>query len=68
MKIDESADFGTRECPSCAAEVEANNNRCPCCGYEFPQLGPARQGLRLWGSLALALLIVALLLAGSLSY
>ena len=63
MKIDEQADFGTRECPSCAAEVAANNNRCPCCGYEFPNFGPARSGLRIWGSLALLLLFVAVTLA-----
>ncbi len=27
----------TRECPSCAVEVEANVESCPICGYEFPK-------------------------------
>ena len=36
MKIDLHKTFGTRECPSCASEVEANHNRCPICKYEFP--------------------------------
>ena len=36
MTIDFKNNFGTRECPSCATEVPANNNRCPICGYEFP--------------------------------
>ena len=36
MKIRDDVDFGTRECPGCACEVAANENRCPICGYEFP--------------------------------
>jgi hypothetical protein len=36
MSIDVQKPFGTRECPSCATEVAANENRCPICGYEFP--------------------------------
>lgn len=36
MKVDPHKKFGTRECPSCACEIEANHNRCPICGYEFP--------------------------------
>ena len=26
----------TRECPSCAMEVDADASACPVCGYEFP--------------------------------
>lgn len=26
-----------KECPSCAMEIDAKNQRCPICGYEFPQ-------------------------------
>jgi len=25
------------ECPSCAVEVEAQQDECPICGYEFPK-------------------------------
>ncbi len=25
------------ECPSCAVEVEAGQDECPICGYEFPK-------------------------------
>ena len=42
MKIDPSANHGMRECPGCAVEVPANENRCPVCGYAFP----ARDSLR----------------------
>lgn len=26
----------TKECPSCAMEIDADAERCPICGYEFP--------------------------------
>jgi hypothetical protein len=26
----------TRECPSCAMEIDAEAKECPICGYEFP--------------------------------
>jgi len=29
--------MATRECPSCAMEVDQNSAKCPICGYEFPQ-------------------------------
>ena len=45
MRINPDKKFGTRECPSCAVEVEANHNRCPVCGYDFPQPGPTRKWL-----------------------
>lgn len=25
------------ECPGCAVEVDAGNDVCPICGYEFPK-------------------------------
>lgn len=57
MRIDPHSDFGTRECPGCAVEVPANENRCPVCGYEFPVRSPLHRNL-LW----LVLLMLALLL------
>jgi RNA polymerase subunit RPABC4/transcription elongation factor Spt4 len=27
----------TRECPGCAVEVDADAEKCPICGYEFPK-------------------------------
>lgn len=58
MRILDSTDFGTRECPSCACEVPANNNRCPICGYLFPAPSPRQRHMKLWG----ALLMLALML------
>jgi RNA polymerase subunit RPABC4/transcription elongation factor Spt4 len=26
-----------KECPSCAMDVDSNAEKCPICGYEFPQ-------------------------------
>lgn len=26
-----------KECPNCAVEVDEGNEKCPICGYEFPQ-------------------------------
>jgi hypothetical protein len=60
MRIDTRRNFGTRECPSCATEVEANHNRCPICGYEFPVQPPARKAT-VW----LVALILLILLLGS---
>lgn len=60
MKIDPDKSFGDRECPSCGVTVEANSNRCPICGYEFPNRTPASQGLR-W-TLGIFLLLLFLLM------
>lgn len=54
--------FGRRECPACATEVEANHNRCPICGYEFPNLMPGQRRFKLTGALLMLGLILALLL------
>ena len=53
---------GTRECPSCACEVAANENRCPICRYEFPaRPHDHRRWLGLIGlTLAALLLLMAL--------
>lgn len=64
MGIDPDRDFGTRECPSCACEVQANHNRCPICGYAFPQATPRQRGLRIGGALLMLAILAALLLAG----
>ena len=63
MKIDSQSDFGTRECPSCACEVSANENRCPICGYEFPGRGPLHRNLIWIVLLLLALLLIPLFLS-----
>lgn len=64
MRIDTQRDFGKRECPSCACEVAANHNRCPLCGYAFPQATPRQTGLRIGGALLMLAILLALLLAG----
>ncbi|WP_186756867.1 hypothetical protein [Echinicola salinicaeni] len=33
----------TRECPSCAMEVDAKADLCPICKYEFPKNSPIIQ-------------------------
>ncbi len=57
MKIDDQADFGMRECPNCAVEVPANENRCPICGYEFPVRGPLQRRV-LWIVVLLLILLL----------
>ncbi|WP_268033915.1 hypothetical protein [Algoriphagus sp. PAP.12] len=45
----------TKECPSCAMEIDSNAAVCPICNYEFPKRAP-------WITwLAIFLLIVWLL-------
>ena len=63
MKIDSQKSFGLRECPSCATEVPANNNRCPICGYDFPARGPLHRNLIWIVAGLLALLLLPLLLS-----
>ncbi|MBP7008573.1 MAG: zinc ribbon domain-containing protein [Kiritimatiellae bacterium] len=52
-----------RECPGCAMEVPANENRCPICGYEFPGRGPLHRNLVWIVLLMLALLLIPLFLS-----
>ena len=61
MRVDDSRKFGARECPACACEVEANQNRCPICGYEFPAPSALQRGLK-WGGAFLMLLLLLLVL------
>ena len=63
MKIEPKTDFGTRECPNCALEVPANENRCPICGYAFPGRGTLQRNLVWIVVLFLALLLIPLLLS-----
>ncbi len=58
MKIEAGKNFASRECPSCACEVPGNNNRCPICGYAFPQATTTQLGLR-WGGALIMLAILA---------
>ena len=61
MKIEVQKSFGMRECPSCAMEVPANNNRCPLCGYPFLQPTPARRNLKLIGAIVMLALFLVLI-------
>jgi hypothetical protein len=61
MKIDVQKSFGTRECSSCAAEVPANGNRCPICGYQFLQPTPTQRNLKLFGAIVMLVLFVILI-------
>lgn len=63
MKINPQSNFGVRECPGCATEVPANENRCPICGYEFPGRGLLHRNLIWIVLLMLALLLIPLFLA-----
>jgi len=62
VKIDPARDFGTRECPACACDVPANSNRCPICGYLFPNPSPARRRFKIAAALIMLALLLALLL------
>lgn len=57
-----SKDFGKRECPACACEVAANNNRCPICGYEFPNWTPRSRSLLVIITLAVLAAFAAMIL------
>ena len=43
----------TRECPSCALEIESREETCPYCGYELPR---EKQGWKLVAIIAVILL------------
>lgn len=64
MRVDAHREFGRRECPSCATEVAANENRCPVCGYEFPNPSPRQRGFKVWGALLMLALLLAILISG----
>ena len=44
-----------KECPSCAMEIDKSADKCPICGYEFPNRSP----LNKW--VAILLILVFLL-------
>ncbi|MCI0750495.1 MAG: hypothetical protein L0Y35_01535 [Flammeovirgaceae bacterium] len=48
----------TKECPSCAMEINADSKVCPICNYEFPKTSPVLK----WVAVALILLFILLLL------
>lgn len=62
MKVDTRKAFGARECPACACEVPANNNRCPICGYHFPAPSTTQRNMKLWGALIMLGLFLILIL------
>ncbi|HBA83321.1 MAG TPA: hypothetical protein DCZ95_04420 [Verrucomicrobia bacterium] len=66
MKIDGDKRFEKRECPSCACEVDANNNNCPICGYAFPQPTPTQSRMKLWGALVMLVLFLIMIFGLSL--
>ena len=61
MKVNAQKEFGNRECPSCATEVPANNNRCPICGYVFLQPTPTQRALKLIGAIVMLVLFLVLI-------
>lgn len=44
----------SKECPSCAMEVDKKHKTCPVCGHEFEDFG---KGIR-WVAAALLIIIV----------
>ena len=62
MKINPEASFGTRECPGCATEVAANHNRCPICGYVFPQPTRTQSAMKWAGALIMLAVIILVVL------
>jgi len=61
MKIDSQKPFGLRECPSCATEVPANNNRCPICGYAFLQPTSTQRKMKLIGAIVMLVLFLIMI-------
>ena len=61
MKIDAQKPFGTRECPSCATEVPANNNRCPICGYAFLRPTATQRNMKLIGAIVMLALFLIMI-------
>jgi predicted amidophosphoribosyltransferase len=52
----------TRECPSCASEIPADQNACYLCGYEFPSRGGSNPAWIKWVAALIALLFLIPLL------
>jgi RNA polymerase subunit RPABC4/transcription elongation factor Spt4 len=49
----------TRECPSCAIEIDADSDICPYCGYDLPR---ERTGVKWVAALLIILMIFYLVL------
>ena len=47
----------TKECPSCAMDVDSDNRACPICGYEFSR----PFGITRWVAIVLLLVILGYL-------
>lgn len=62
IRPDSNRDFGTRECPSCGVEVDANQNYCPICHYAFPHAMPRQKFMRIGGALIMLAILLYLLL------
>jgi predicted nucleic acid-binding Zn ribbon protein len=63
VNIDPHANYPVRECPGCAVEVPANENRCPICGYAFPARSALQRNLIWIVAALLALLLIPLFLS-----
>jgi len=48
----------TKECPSCAMDIDKNADFCPICLFEFPKRNPIYQ----WIAIILALFFLALII------
>jgi len=62
LRIDPEKPFGMRECPGCAMDVPENNNRCPICGYDFPNPTPRQKHMKLWGAIIMLALFIFVML------
>ncbi len=62
VRIDADKTFPPRECPGCAMEVPANNNRCPICGYDFPNPSPRQKHMKFWGAVIMLVLFIFVML------
>ncbi|MCH6202067.1 hypothetical protein MMU07_20995 [Aquiflexum sp. LQ15W] len=47
----------TKECPSCAMDIDSKAEFCPICEYHFPKTNPIYQ----WIAILLAILLLLLL-------
>jgi predicted amidophosphoribosyltransferase len=54
----------TKECPSCAMEIDPESKICPICGYEFPGYSSSTKLI----ALLLALLFLVMAIIGAIKY
>jgi predicted amidophosphoribosyltransferase len=60
MRVEADRNFGSRECPSCGIEVAVNENRCPVCGYEFPNVPEPPKGIAVIAWIIFGIVIAAI--------